>query len=329
MRICAGGQTLSGGGLPAFEKRLCNQLQIGLPVCVRPFELIADLLKSSEAKVISRTKALIKNGVIRRLGVVINWRALGMTSTLVTAHIEQKDLRRVASAVNKLKGVSHNYLREHYYNLWFTLRADSQKDIDGILKKLSKRFRVDFHSLPVIRPFKLDVRFDALSGGRRLLPEDRRRRTEDGKQTISGFDKRILERLQGGLKAVKQPFDCISKDKFEVYDGLLHISEMIDEGVISRLGAIVNQHKLGFTANAMFVCKVAESRVVAVGEALSKLQIVSHCYQRPTFKGWPYNLFAMMHGPNLAEIREVAEKFVKKHRIKQWDLLATAEKLKK
>jgi DNA-binding Lrp family transcriptional regulator len=316
--------------LSAFDKRLCNELQMGLPIAERPFAIIARILKSSEAKVLKRTRALVKLGVIRRLGVSINWRAIGKASTLVTAHIEQEDLKKVVPAVNKLKGVSHNYLREHHYNLWFTLRADSQQDIKTILEKLSKRFGITFNSLPVVRVFKLDARFDAASDGKRLLPESRRQRTEDrGRRTTSKIDERILEGLQGGLKVVKRPFNFLGKDAFENYDSLLHIAEMIDEGVINRLGAMVNHNKLGFTANAMFACEAKKSRVIEIGEKLAALRIVSHCYQRKKFKGWPYNIFAMMHGSNMGDILKAIDRFVKKEGIDSFTVLPTAEKLKK
>jgi siroheme decarboxylase len=314
--------------LSDFDKRLCNTLQNGLPLTQRPYDKIAQILKSSETKVLNHTRKLIKLGVIRRLGVSVNWRAIGKESTLVAAHIEQKDLKKVVSAVNKLQGVSHNYLREHHFNLWFTLRADSQKDIEKILKKLSKRFGVEFHNLPVKRAFKLAVRFDARSGGLRLLSEDGRQRTEDGGRVrISKINERILEKLGRGLKVVKRPFDFLGEDDFEVYDALLHIGEMMQEGVIRRLGAMVNHHKLGFTANAMFVCKVDKARVVKVGQRLAELPIVSHCYERQVFKGWPYNLFAMCHGRSHDEIHQTAEKFVRKEHLSRWELLATAERL--
>ena len=333
-------------GLSAFDKRLCNELQTGLPIAERPFAIIARILKTSEVKVLERTRALVKLDVIRRLGVSINWRAIGKASTLVAAHIEQKDLRKVVSAVNKLRGVSHNYLREHHYNLWFTLRADSQKDIDAILKKLSKRFRVAFNTLPVERVFKLDARFDAASGGKRLLPATAKR-SEAGSSVFShpssvlrppvlsrveglcSIDEHILNGLQEGLKVVKRPFDFISKDKFEIYDGLLHIVEMIDDGVINRLGAMVNHNKLGFTANAMFVCKAEKTRAIKIGEKLATLGIVSHCYQRKTFAGWPFNIFAMMHGRDMRDIRRVVEGFARSQGLKKWELLPTSEKLKK
>ena len=316
--------------LSAFDKRLCNELQTGLPIHERPFAIIARILKTSEAKILKRTQALVKIGVIRRLGVSINWRAIGKASTLVAAHIKQEDLKKVVSAVNKFKGVSHNYLREHHYNLWFTLRADSQKDIDAILKKLSKRFGVAFNTLPVERIFKLDARFDATSDGKRLLPVrclPRRSVAKPG--PLCSIDEHILNGLQEGLKVVKRPFDFISDDKFEIYDGLLHIAGMIDSGIINRLGAMVNHNKLGFTANAMFVCKAKKSQAIEIGEKLAALGIVSHCYERKRSKGWPYNIFAMMHGSNMVDIRKAVERFVKKEGIKSFAVLPTAEKLKK
>lgn len=313
--------------LSAFDKRLCNELQRGLPIAERPFAIIAQILKSGEVKVLKRTRALVKLGVIRRLGVSINWRAIGKASTLVAAHIEQEDLKKVVSAVNKLRGVSHNYLREHHYNLWFTLRADSQKDIETILKKLSKRFGVRFNRLPVERVFKLDARFDAQSNGRRLLPI--LYPPSSVLRSLSSFDERILEGLQGGLKVVKRPFNFLGKDAFENYDILLHIAAMIDEGVINRLGAMVNHNKLGFTANAMFACEVKKSRAIEIGEKLAAMKIVSHCYERKKFKGWPYNIFAMMHSSNMVDIRKVVDGFVKKEGIDSFAILPTAEKLKK
>jgi DNA-binding Lrp family transcriptional regulator len=331
------GEAVSGKGLSAFEKRLCNILQDGLPACRRPYAEVAKQLRVDEEKVLEGTRRLVKRGVIRRIGAVVNWRAIGKTSTLVTACIAEGKLKKVVEAVNRLEGISHNYLRRHHFNLWFTLRANSQSEITATLKKLSKRFNTAFYSLPVVRIFKLDVRFDAQSGGRRLLESGGIRplpKACRGRQAeMDEVDRRILAGLEGGLKVVKRPFDFISEDEFEIADGLLHIEEMIQEGVISRLGAIVNHHKLGFVANAMFVCKVGQKRTVQVGEALARLGIVSHCYERRPeprrVQGWPYNLFAMMHGKSLADIRRVVDRFVREEKIREWELLVTAARMKK
>jgi len=334
--LSAFGETSHFGG-SAFEKRLLNTLQTGLPVthlprrrprveAGRPFAQIGKYLGVSEKRVLQATRRLTRRGIIRRIGAVINWRALGKASTLVTASVAEKKLKKVVVAVNKLEGVSHNYLRDHRYNLWFTLRADSQRRINEILEKLSTRFALDFHSLPVKRTFKLDVRFDAQSGGRRLLPT---RSTQDAvRSTLSAVDRRILEKLQTGLKIVKRPFDFFDDD-FENFDCLLHIAEMLEEGVIYRIGVVVNHHKLGFTANAMFVCRVSQTRVIKVGRKLAKVNIVSHCYERKTFADWPYNLYAMMHSRSQTDIRRSAEKFVKSQGLKKWELLQTVKTLKK
>ncbi|MFH1372052.1 MAG: hypothetical protein ABII09_12310 [Planctomycetota bacterium] len=330
------------GGLSAFEKRLLNLLQTGLPIVERPYIKIGRALGVDEQTALKATRELLKKGVIRRIGAVINWRAAGKASTLVTAFVPEKKLKKVVAAVNHLEGVSHNYLREHPFNLWFTLRADSQSEIRTTLAKLSKRFALDFHSLPVQRTFKLDVRFDAQSGGRRLLPGYRTLNAERSPRrsrsllaegeakpgcSLNAIDKQILERLQGGVNVVAKPFDFLGKDEFENYDCLLHIAGMLEEGIIYRIGAVVNHHKLGFVANAMFVCKVSGAAVVDIGQKLAKLKIVSHCYQRKPFAGWPYNLYAMMHGRRQTDIRRVVEKFVKSQGLEKWELLATEARL--
>ena len=114
---------------------------------------------------------------------------------------------------------------------------------------------------------------------------------------------------------------------------------MMQEEVIRRLGAMVNHNKLGFTANAMFVCKADKARVIKIGRHLAELPIVSHCYERSfdklrtskaryaSFACWPYNLFAMMHGRTLDEIRGIAEKFAREHHLSDWELLVTNKRL--
>jgi DNA-binding Lrp family transcriptional regulator len=325
--------------LTPFEKRLLNILQTGLPVvdlprrrprveAGRPYARIAGDLKVAERRVLLATRRLAKRGFIRRIGAIINWRAIGQASTLVAAAIPDNKLKRVVAAVNKLDGVSHNYLREAHYNLWFTLRADSQRRINEILAKLKKRFGLDFHSLPVRRTFKLDVRFDAQSAGRRLLAT-RLRRIKSRQVNMDKIDKKILKKLQGGLKIVKRPFDFLLLPHLSIEEVLSRLSAMLKKGIIYRIGAVVNHHKLGFTANAMFVCKVSRTKVVDLGPKLSKLNIVSHCYQRKQFPGWDYNLYAMLHGRRQTDIQQSAERFVKSQGLKKWALLKTKKTLKK
>jgi DNA-binding Lrp family transcriptional regulator len=146
---------------------------------------------------------------------------------------------------------------------------------------------------------------------------------------LDSIDERILSKLNEGLEATAQPYDFLCNDKLSIDEVLSRIKKMIVQDVIHRLGAVVNHHKLGFIANAMFVCRADENKIAKVGKNLTRLKIVSHCYQRKTFKGWPYNLFAMMHGRNMAQIQNEINKFVKSRKITAWDALPTLKVLKK
>jgi len=318
--------------LTKFQKQLCNLLQKPLPICAQPFAEIAKSLNSSEKKVLQQTKQLKKLGVIRRIGAVVNHRALGMTGTLVAAHIPEGYLQEIAEAVNAMENVSHNYLRKHYYNLWFTLQAQSPEEIKVTLSKLSARFDIDFHSLPVKRIFKLDVRFDAESEGQLLRGVEQALeevKSKKGKIELSGNEKLILTKLQNDLHLTARPFDFLCGNGLGIEDVLGIIQKLIDKSVIRRIAAVVDHRKLGFIANVLFVGKVPQDRIVEAGKALARFRAVTHCYERKTFEGWPYNLFAMMHGKSFGDIQRVIDKFVETEDIDSYELLPTAAELKK
>lgn len=317
--------------LTDFQKRLCNVLQEDLPICWKPFDDLAKYLGTDEKTLLQQIEQLKELGVIRRISAFINYRSLGMISTLVAAHVPQENLQAVAKAVNALDNVSHNYLRQHHYNMWFTLQAPSTQRIDLTLSDLSGRFGIDFHSLPVERFFKLDVRFDALGEGasddgllRNITPQP-------GNETVvlNENQKRILSGLQKQLRLTSEPFDFLCGDGLGPEDVLKIINELINQGVIRRIAAVVNYLKLGYTANVMFAGQVPQDRIAWVGEKLAAFPIVSHCYERKTFEGWPYNLFAMVHGRSMGEIQQVINQFVEAEKIDAFELLPTAKELKK
>jgi len=319
--------------LTKFQRQLCNVLQEGLPICWRPFAEIAKVISSDETQVLQQIGQLKDLGLIRRICALINYRALGMTSTLVAAHVPAESLAEVAEAVNSLENVSHNYRRNHYYNLWFTLQAETPAQIEVTLTNLSGRFDVDFHSLPVKRVFKLDVRFDAV--------EDRSQKSEDRSQKsvlcplssvfcpLSSVQKLILSKLQDDLQLVEEPFAFLCGQGLAKQDVLRIIKELIDKGVIRRIAAVVDHRKLGFVANVLFAGEVPQERIIQVGQRLARFGMVSHCYQRETCENWPYNLFAMMHGRSMGQIQHVINKFIEAEKIDSFQLLPTAAELKK
>jgi DNA-binding Lrp family transcriptional regulator len=307
---------------------LCNVLQDGLPISPRPFADLAESLGADEDSVLRELRQLKEAGIIRRIGPAVNARALGRASTLVTAHVPDEDVRAVTGAVNALQGVSHNYLRKHHYNLWFTLQASSPNEIDRTLASLSGRSGVDFHSLPVERTFKLNVRFD-IEGKDRVETEDVLEVPGDKAVELTENQKHILSKLPTHLDITAKPFDSLCDSGFDERAVLTIIRSLIDTGVIRRIGTVLDYRKLGFTANVMFCCAAAPDKVVTAGESLARFTVVSHCYQRRTFEGWPYNLYAMMHARSMGEIQRVVDKFLGAQDIDSCDLLPTEAELKK
>jgi DNA-binding Lrp family transcriptional regulator len=320
--------------LTDFQKRLCNVLLEDLPICWKPFDDLAKYLGTDEKTLIQQTRRLKELGVIRRISALVNYRSLGMMSTLVAANVPQENLHSVVEAINALHNVSHNYLRQHHYNLWFTLQAKSAQEIDLMLSELSSRFGIDFHSMPVERVFKLDVRFDAFgtsgedSTEGEFLP-DTKSLPSDQIVELNEYQRRILVKLQDGLDLVSEPFEFLCGPGLGSEKVLKIINGLIEKGIIRRIAAVVDHRKLGYTANVMFVGQVSEDRIVQAGENLARFGIVSHCYQRRTFEGWPYNLFAMMHGRSMGEIQHMINRFVAAEKIDSFELLPTAKELKK
>lgn len=313
--------------LTKLQKQLCSILQDGLPICQRPFDDIARFMGITKQTVLQQTTKLKEVGVIRRLDALINYRTLGLSSTLVAAHIPQESLPEVTAAVNSLENVSHNYLRTHHYNLWFTLQTGSPEESNITLANLSARFGLNFHSLPVEHIFKLDVRFDP-DNQNELLDSTPQPPTREIVR-LSDSEKLLLTKLQNDLQVTPRPFDFLCSKDLAIEDILRILTKLIDKGVIRRIAAVVDHHKLGFVANVLFVAKVSPDRIVEAGNALARFGIVSHCCQRHCFENWPYNLFAMMHSRSMGEIQHVIDKFTQSRKIDSFELLPTAAELKK
>jgi len=314
--------------LTRFQKVLCNVLQQGLPLCARPFAEIAETLGTDESTVLQETHALREAGVIRRVCAVINHRALGMSGTLVTAHVPPEKLAEVAEAVNRLPGVSHNYLRSHNYNLWFTLQEKTPERMQRTLRDLEQRTGVVFHSLPVTRVFKLDVRFDAEAEEDVLVQEAPR---VPGTEAVAlrADQKRLLAKLPGNLEVESCPFDALRAGQWSENDVLRLLGELQETGVIRRIAAIMNHRKLGYDANVMCAADVPADVVSEAGKRLARFRTVSHCYERETFAGWSYNLFAMMHGRSMGQIQRTIDKFIEPGDVRAHELLPTEAELKK
>lgn len=145
--------------LDSIDKNLLNVLQDELPLVSRPFEELGKGLGISEEDVISRVKRLLEEGVIRRIGPIIDIKKLGGVSTLVAMSVPSERVDETAAMINEYPEVTHNYLRSHRYNVWFTISASSKERLEEILGEI-KKLGYELIDLPATKMFKIRVKFD-------------------------------------------------------------------------------------------------------------------------------------------------------------------------
>ena len=146
--------------LTAFDKKLLNVLQAGLPISSRPFADLAQGLESDEKTVRSRVKELKEQGYLRRIGPFFDSAKMGYRGTLVALRVRPEAMKSVAEAVNRHVGVTHNYEREGRYNLWFTLLSPSRSAEEKILADVAALPGVEqLMSLRANKRYKINVQF--------------------------------------------------------------------------------------------------------------------------------------------------------------------------
>lgn len=150
---------------------------------------------------------------------------------------------------------------------------------------------------------------------------------------LDDVDRRIVRATQGGLPLTPRPYAAIATELgLEAEDVMSRIKRMQETGAIRRIGAVPNHYALGYRANGMSVWDVEDAMVGEIGRRVGALDFVSHCYLRPRhMPDWPYNLFAMVHGHSLDEVRrevaEIAERLGE--RVRGYDILFSTRILKK
>ncbi|NMA62787.1 MAG: Lrp/AsnC family transcriptional regulator [Syntrophomonadaceae bacterium] len=145
--------------IDSMDRKLLDILQKEFPLTTRPWAEISSIMGLDEQEITGRIEKLKQKGIIRRIGGVFDSRQLGFYSTLCAARVDEQDVERVAGLVNDYPGVTHNYLRDHEYNLWFTLTAPSEAEARQQLKELEKAAGITILSLPARKVYKIRVAF--------------------------------------------------------------------------------------------------------------------------------------------------------------------------
>ncbi len=143
-------------------------------------------------------------------------------------------------------------------------------------------------------------------------------------------DKRIIRQIQGDLAVTPAPFEPLARRVgLSEKEFLKRVRRLKRQGRIRRFGAILRHQQAGYQGNAMAVWKVAEARLLQVGQIMSAFPAVTHCYQRPALPQWPYNLYTMLHGPTEKDCRLLAKKIADKTGLKDYRLLFSRREHKK
>ena len=144
-----------------IDKKILNILQKEFPLTEQPFQIVAEKCGISEEEALSRIQRMKDDGTIRRIGAVFDGTKLGRISTLCAARVPEKELEKFVNTVNAYKGVTHNYLRDNEYNVWFTVNAASPQDIESFLTGLKEKTGVtDILDMRSVRTFKINASFE-------------------------------------------------------------------------------------------------------------------------------------------------------------------------
>ncbi len=143
-----------------LDKKILNMLQNDFPISTQPYKIMAQRLDIGEDELLQKIKAFKENGIIRRIGGIIDSRNIGYYSTLCACRLPENYIRKAASIINKEKGVTHNYLRDNYYNLWFTLTAPSYNEALQIIEDIQNRIGTNIINMPAKKVFKIKVIFE-------------------------------------------------------------------------------------------------------------------------------------------------------------------------
>lgn len=291
------------------DRALLTLSQASFPLLPRPFSALAEKVGLSEAAVIDRCYALKLAGLIRRIGPVFEPGALGLATELMAAEVAPHQLEAVGAMVSEWEPVTHCYAREHRCNLWFTTVTPSPDWNARAAARLAARDGVAaVQRLPALRRFKIAVQFDLMGGSEEANASPFPQSSPAERTDPSPVDRELLRVLDMDLPLAPEPFAILAGFLRTDGDVLLDVVKRWQaDGRIRRYGALLNHRQLGFTANAMTVWSVPEPRVEEVGRVLASSRRVTHCYQRPAFAGFPYNLYAMIHGREREECLAVAE----------------------
>ncbi len=315
-----------------LDKEILNEIQWTFPLTPKPYSEMAKKFGLSEQDMMQRLRVLKDAGIIRQISAIFDTRKLGYKSVLVAMAIEPEKLDHIANQVNRHPGVSHNYERNHEYNLWFTLAVPPGSDLKTEIDKFSKLPGIKkTRLLPTIKLFKIGVKLEMVDEKKSdVKPSEEKKKITETKFIANEEEKNYIRELQKDLEIIERPF-LKSAQKLGITEEILleKVKQYEEIGVMRRFAAILRHREVGFTANGMIVWKVPDERIEEVGEKLGAFPQISHCYQRPVYPDWPYSVFSMVHCKSITDAEEMAKQIQKQVDVNDYKILFSSREFKK
>lgn len=321
----------------AGDAELLTLIQSSIPVVERPFALMGETLRISEAEVIEKLERLKSQKIIRQISAIFDSRSLGYETSLVAARYDEAQLHDAVNVINHHPGVSHNYLRNHEFNVWYTIAVSplSALGLERTVEVLhGQSGALSTRLLPTLRLFKIGVNFD-VTGNTRPDDLESPRYSSDRNVApvpLTAAEHQFVQVMQRDLPITPTPFTAYAQELgISLAQLRLMHSRFLDTGRMRRFAAVLHHRRAGFSANAMGVWQVrgGDRAIAPVGQMMAGFRAVSHCYQRPSYPDWPYNIFTMIHGTSHSECEQTLAAISAKTGIKQYSALYSTQEFKK
>ena len=324
------------------EQELLNLIQSEFPLREEPYRAIADRLAINEEDVLDLLIDLKRRNIVRQISAIFDTRKLGYKTSLVAMKFLDDELDQAAQSINKHPGVSHNYGRTGYFNLWFTVAVAPGVSLDETVELLAAETNaMAWRMLPTKRFFKIGVNFDMVnkrSNAREnyanigAAPAVETGVDEDWNrpQELSGRDIEVIRELQEDLPLIPRPFDAMAtRLRASVQELFSFAEDMVERKVMRRFGAVLHHRRAGFSANAMVVWNVPPERSQEVGDLMASSAHVTHCYERPTYDDWKYSHYTMIHATTERECEQIAGEIAEQIGIDDRQLVYSTREYKK
>ncbi|HOT43642.1 MAG TPA: hypothetical protein PLM53_04240 [Spirochaetota bacterium] len=319
------------------ETKVLNRVQKDFPVVTDPFHAMAEELSIPEHDFLDAVRDLKQRGIVRNISGIFNADRLGFVTTLVAFSVEDHDLESAAAAINAHPGVSHNYLRDHRYNIWFTLAAESNPRLEETVKKLAEQAHASDYI--ILRNEKLLKIGLMLSIGEEVQQGHGPSRGKGRGRTsvprpLSAEERESIRILQTDLPLENNPFGVLietrsSSIKLDAF--MTCFKRLKEDHILRRYAAVLRHREAGYRANAMTVWKPRSgSDIDRIARIFHDSHQISHLYLRTLLPGrWEYPLFAMIHARTDDDLDAIIKDLSGKSGIDDYQVLRSLKEFKK